>query len=320
MIFLLNFFLLNYSTGASRGIGLEIGKLLASKGANVAVAAKTAEPHAKLPGTIFTAVEEIEKIGKENNYNSVRGLPLQVDIRDAEKVEDAIQKTIDKFGNLDIIINNASAINMSSTLQAKPKSYDLMNSINVKGTWLVSKFALPHLLKSAEQGRNPHILTLSPPLHLNLFQPFTQNRKDDSGDQFKQVGAAYSVSKLGMSIATYALAAETFGKVACNTLWPYTLIGTSAMKIVSPNAEIEERRWRSPSIVAEAAIRILEQDAKTFSGQMLVDELYLREHGFNNEQLKEFSLGGRDIKFDELAEDLFISKTLRDEIVSKRGT
>lgn len=306
-------------TGASRGIGLEIGKLLASKGANVVVAAKTIDTHPKLPGTIFSAAKEIEKIGKENNHDSVTGLALQVDVRDAKNVEDAIETTIGKLGNLDIVINNASAINIAPTHEAKPKSFDLMESVNAKGTWLVSRFALPHLLQSAQKGRNPHILTLSPPLHYNLFQPFSDPRKNDSGNQFKQVGSAYSISKLGMSIATYALAAETFGKVGCNTLWPFTLIGTSAMKIVSPNAKDEERRWRSPSIVAEAAIRMLEQDAKTFTGQMLVDELYLRQHGFTNEKFKEFSLGGPSIKFDELAEDLFISNELREEIIAKRN-
>lgn len=140
--------------------------------------------------------------------------------------------------------------------------YDLMNSINSRGTWLVSRFALPHLVKSSSAGRNPHILTLSPPLHYNMLS--TDPKHGTFPDQFATTASAYTIAKIGMSLNTLALAAELRGKVGVNALWPYTLIGTSAMKIVSPNAEVEEQRWRSPEIVSEAAIRVLEEDGSKF--------------------------------------------------------
>jgi citronellol/citronellal dehydrogenase len=295
-------------TGASRGIGLEIGKLLAQHGANVAVAAKTTEPHPKLPGTIYTAAEEIDEVAAKHKQKG-KGLAIKLDIRHAEQVEQAIEQTVDRFGNLDILINNASAINMSPTVDATPKSYDLMNNINARGTWLVSRYALPHLLNSHQASRNPHILTLSPPLNMKMFD----HHQGGYPSEFKAVGAAYSVSKLGMSIATVGLAAETQGKIACNCLWPVTLIGTSAMQVVSPNAAQEQKRWRSPAFVAEAALRILQQDSKTHSGQFHLDEVFLRaQQSFDNSTINDYNLGGPEVALEDLADDLFISGQIRD--------
>ncbi|EPQ27534.1 uncharacterized protein PFL1_05072 [Pseudozyma flocculosa PF-1] len=304
-----------FITGASRGIGLEIGKALARRGANVAVAAKTADPHPKLPGTIHTAVSEIDEIGERHNTGA-RGLALQLDIRDADAVEAAIEKTVERFGALDIVVNNASAINMKPTVEASVKSYDLMNGINARGTYLVSRFALPHLLRSSSQSRNPHILTLSPPLTYNTLSPSPADTIFPG--QLAQTGTAYAIAKFGMSLATLALAAETQGKVGVNALWPYTLIGTSAMKIVSNNQE-EEKRWRSPEIVSEAAVRVLEERGDKFTAQFLIDEVYLRTaHKFTHNDLAAFSLGGSDTPFEDLAEDLYISQQVRDEVARVR--
>ncbi|PWN53225.1 NAD(P)-binding protein [Violaceomyces palustris] len=305
-----------FITGASRGIGLEIAKSLATRGANVAVAAKTTEPHPKLPGTIHTAVEEINQIG-ERNGSGAKGLAIQLDVRDADAVKDAIDRTVGTLGNLDIVINNASAINVKPTVEASVKSYDLMNNINSRGTWLVSRFALPHLLKSASESRNPHILTLSPTLTYSMLS--ASSSRGGFPSQFSQTASAYTIAKFGMSLNTLALAAETMGKVGVNSLWPYTLIGTSAMKIVSPNSDVEEKRWRSPKIVSEAAVRVLEEYGATFSAQFLVDEIYLRrKHGFTDEQIAEFSLGGKETPLESLAEDLYISQELREDVLRAR--
>ncbi|UZJ56158.1 hypothetical protein CBS101457_005478 [Exobasidium rhododendri] len=304
-----------FITGASRGIGLEIGRLLARHGANVAVAAKSSDPNPKLPGTIHSAVEEINEIGERSGSGS-KGFAIKLDIREADKVEEAIESTVERFGGLDIVVNNASAINMKPTVEATPKSYDLMNNINARGTWLVSRYALPHLLRSSERSRNPHILTLSPPLSYSMFSTSPSGAYPS---QFSQTAAAYAIAKFGMSLGTFALAAETQGKVGCNGLWPFTLIGTSAMKIVSKNAEVEEKFWRSPEIVAEAAVRMLQEDAKTFTAQWKLDEVYLRrEHGFTDDQIAAFSMGGKDTPLDSLKEDLYITQDMRDDINKAR--
>ncbi|PWY99588.1 NAD(P)-binding protein [Testicularia cyperi] len=312
-----------FITGASRGIGLEIGKVLAAQGANVVVAAKTVEPHPKLPGTIYTAAEELDAIGAATG-SGARALPLQLDIRDAAAVQDAIAATKDKFGALDIVVNNASAISMKPTLEASVKSYDLMNSINSRGSWLVAKHALPLLLESSTNGRNPQILTLSPPLTYGMLDPTPSTAKDAIYPaQMAQCASAYAIAKFGMSLLTLSLSAELFGKVAVNSLWPYTLIGTSAMKIVSANADEEAKRWRSPTIVAQAALRIFQEQSSSspdrpFTGQFLVDEIYLRQKGLTTDQIKQFNLHEATPQH-ELAEDLYISQQLRDAVHKSRS-
>ncbi|ETS62081.1 hypothetical protein PaG_03640 [Moesziomyces aphidis] len=307
-----------FITGGSRGIGLEIGKCLASRGANVVIAAKTATPHPKLPGTIYTACDEIAAEADKAG-SGAQAHPVQLDIRDASAVESAINAVADKFGGLDMVINNASAINMTPTKDAAVKSYDLMNGINARGSWLVSRFALPHLLESAERGNNPHILTLSPPLNFNTLST-TVGKQDPPAIfpyQFAQTASAYTIAKFGMSLLTLALAAETTGKVAVNSLWPYTLIATSAMKIVSKDASVQERKWRNPAIVAQAAARIVEENAANFTAKFLVDELYLREKGFTNNDLHKFNVD-ESTHLNDLAEDLYISQELRDAINAGR--
>lgn len=207
---------------------------------------------------------------------------------------------------------------MKPTVEATPKSYDLMNNINARGTWLVSRYALPHLLQSFEKSRNPHILTLSPPLTYSMFS--TDKDKGGFPLQFSQTASAYTIAKIGMSLGTFALAAETAGKIGCNGLWPYTLIGTSAMKVVSKDAKTEEKFWRSPSIVADAAIRILQEDARHFTARWILDEVYLRRNqGFSDEQIANYSMGGSDTPLDLLKEDLYITQEMRDDIQQARS-
>ncbi|WFD05672.1 hypothetical protein MVES1_001004 [Malassezia vespertilionis] len=298
------------STGASRGIGAEVAKTLAARGANVVIAAKSAEPHKILPGTIHSVADEVHAIA-DKHQNGAKALPIQMDVRDDRAVKDAIAKAVGTFGNLDILVNNASAINLGTTVDAKPKNYDLVNNINARGTWLVSRYALEHLYQSASAGRNPHIVTLSPPLNQGLFA-----RRDDKMDaSFAQTRALYAMSKCAMSVAAYALAGEALPRgVASNTIWPYTLIGTSAMRVVNPG-EGAERGWRSPAIVSDAAVRLVQEDAKEWTGRFLIDELYLRErHGFTTEQMAAYSIAGPDTPFSDLSEDLFITQEVREAV------
>jgi len=201
---------------------------------------------------------------------------------------------------------------MCPTTEAAPKVYDLVNNINARGTWLVSRFAFPHLIESARSSRNPHIITLSPPLNQGLFDP-----KQTPTKVFAETRALYSMSKIAMSTAAYAFAAEGAEHgIASNTLWPYTMIGTSAMRIVNPG-EGAERTWRSPRIVADAAVRMLEEDARVFTGRFIIDELYLRQsHQFSNDLIAAYSLGGRDTPFKDLAEDLYIPSEIRKAVQS----
>ncbi|NBC21989.1 MAG: SDR family NAD(P)-dependent oxidoreductase, partial [Gammaproteobacteria bacterium] len=195
-----------FISGASRGIGLAIARRAAADGANIAIAAKTAEPHPKLPGTIYTAAEEIEEAGGQ-------ALPVVCDIRDEEQVRSAVAATVERFGGLDICVNNASAISLTGTLQTEMKRYDLMHQINTRGTFLVSKTCLPHLL----EAENPHILNLSPPLNMDekWFAPHV----------------AYTMAKFGMSLCVLGMAGEFRDKgVAVNALWPRTTIATAAVK------------------------------------------------------------------------------------------
>ena len=244
-----------FITGGSRGIGLAIALKAAADGANVAIAAKTVEPHPKLEGTIHTAAAEIEKAGG-------KALPLAVDVRDEEAVKAAIEKTAAHFGGIDIVVNNASAISLTPVQQTDMRRFDLMHQINTRGTFMVSKYAIPHLLKAA----NPHILMLSPPLDMKekWFAPHT----------------AYTMAKFGMSLVVLGLAGELRGKVAVNALWPRTTIATAAIKNLLGGDAIM-RRSRTPAILADAAYRVFEKP-KSFTGHFLIDDNFLEREGITD--------------------------------------
>ncbi|MCK9909013.1 NAD(P)-dependent oxidoreductase [Microbacteriaceae bacterium K1510] len=241
-----------FITGGSRGIGLAIALKAAADGANVAIAAKTAEPHPKLEGTIHTAAAEIEKAGG-------RALPLQVDVREEASVAEAIEQTAKTFGGLDIVVNNASAIQLTPVAQTDMKRFDLMHQINARGTFMVSKYALPHLTKAA----NPHILTLSPPLDMKekWFAPAT----------------GYAMAKFGMSLVVLGLAGEMRGKVAVNALWPRTTIATAAVKNLL-GGDVMMRMSRKADILADAAWRIFQKPVG-FTGNFLIDDTFLASEG-----------------------------------------
>jgi citronellol/citronellal dehydrogenase len=241
-----------FITGASRGIGLAIALRAARDGANIAIAAKTAEPHPKLPGTIFSAAEEIEKAGGN-------ALPLICDIRFEDQVERAVRAAVEKFGGLDICVNNASAISLTGTLETEMKRFDLMLGINARGSFMVSKYCLPHLL----QAPNPHILMLSPPLDM---QP-----KWFAGH------TAYSLAKYGMSLCVLGMAAEFSGKVAVNALWPRTAIATAAIRLAA-GSDDAAKACRTPEILADAAYAIFGKP-KSFTGNFLIDDNFLAENG-----------------------------------------
>lgn len=245
-----------FITGASRGIGLAIALRAARDGANVAVAAKTTEPHPKLPGTIYTAAEQIEAAGG-------RALPLAVDVRDDGQVNEAIERTVETFGALDILVNNASAISLTPTAATPMRRFDLMHAINTRGTLLCSKLCAPHL----ERAANPHILMLAPPLNLDArwFAPHLP----------------YSLAKFGMSLCVLGLSGELRSQgIAVNALWPRTIIGTAALKVALQGAPAETlRRVRAPEILADAAHAILTRDSRSFSGNFCIDEQVLKEQG-----------------------------------------
>jgi citronellol/citronellal dehydrogenase len=242
-----------FITGASRGIGLAIAKRLAREGANVAVAAKTTEPHPKLPGTIFTAAEEIEAAGG-------RALPLAVDVRDEVAVQEAMARTVETFGGLDVLINNASAIQLTGTVETAMKRFDLMFDVNVRGTFLCSQTAIPHLAKSA----NPHILMLSPPLSMEA--------------RWFAGHVAYTMSKYGMSQCVLGMSAELAPRgIAVNALWPRTVIDTAALAMLG--GLVPREGCRTPEIVADAAAWILAQPSRTTTGNFFLDEEVLRAQG-----------------------------------------
>lgn len=243
-----------FITGASRGIGLAIALAAARQGANIAVAAKTSEPHAKLPGTIHTAAQEIVEAGG-------KALALTVDVRDEASVQAAMDQTVASFGGIDIVVNNASAIKLTKVADTDMRRFDLMHQVNARGTFLVSKTALPHLAKSA----NPHILMLSPPLDMKekWFAPYT----------------GYAMAKFGMSLVVLGLAGELRAKgIAVNALWPRTTIATSAIKNLLGGDSIMQMS-RTPDILADAACRIFEKPAKSFTGQFLIDDTFLAAEG-----------------------------------------
>ena len=243
-----------FITGASRGIGLAIGLRAARDGANVAIAAKTAEPHPKLEGTIYTAAAEIEKAGG-------KALPLICDIRHEEQVAEAVAKTIAAFGGIDICVNNASAISLTGTLATDMKRFDLMHQINTRGTFLTSKLCIPHLAKAA----NPHILMLSPPL--------------DMKPKWFGGHVAYSIAKYGMSLCVLGLAEELKPQgIAVNALWPRTPIATAAVSNLL-GGEALVRASRTPEIVADAAHLMFRQASREFTGRFCIDDTLLTEYG-----------------------------------------
>ena len=241
-----------FISGGSRGIGLAIALRAARDGANVAIAAKTAEPHPSLRGTIYSAAREIEEAGGQ-------ALPLICDIREEEQVEAAVAATVARYGRIDICLNNASAVRLTGILGTPMKRYDLINGVNTRGTFLVTQKCLPHLLAVD----NPHILTISPPLHMEerWFAPHV----------------AYSIAKFGMSLVTLGVAGEFRGRVAANTLWPRTAIDTAAMAEFKSHLDVG--RLRSPEIMADAAYLILTSDAKTVTGKFFIDDEVLAAYG-----------------------------------------
>lgn len=264
-----------FVSGASRGIGLEIALRAARDGANVALIAKTAEPHPKLEGTVYTAAEQIEAAGGS-------ALAIVGDIRDEAQVADAVAQAVERFGGIDICVNNASAINLSGTEALEMKRYDLMQDINVRGTFAVSRACIPHLRK----GDNPHILTLSPPIDLDP----------------KWLGPhiGYTLAKYGMSLIGLGLAAELREDgVASNTLWPRTLVATAAVQnLLGGDAAME--RARKPAIYADAAYAIFNRPARECSGNSFLCEDVLLEEGVTDLSPYSFVPGA------ELAVDLFV--------------
>jgi citronellol/citronellal dehydrogenase len=243
-----------FITGASRGIGLAIALRAAKDGANIVIAAKTVEPHAKLEGTIYTAAAQIEAAGG-------KALPLMVDIRDETNVVDALAKAANVFGSIDILVNNASAINLSNTSAIDMKRYDLMQQINQRGTFMVSKYAIPYL----EKASNPHILMLSPPL--------------DMKEKWFAGHVAYSMAKYGMSLVVLGLAGELREKgIAVNALWPRTTIATAAVKNLL-GGDMLMNASRTPEILADAAHMIFAKNAKEFTGNFLIDDTFMYNEG-----------------------------------------
>lgn len=262
-------------TGGSRGIGLAIARKLASEGVRVVLAAKTTEPHPRLPGTIYEAAEEIKALGGT-------ALPLVLDLRDEEQIQSVVQETVNTFGGIDILVNNASAIFLAGIEHTPAKRYDLMHQINVRGTFLMSQACIPFLKKS----NHAHILSLSPPLDMDpaWFENHT----------------AYTMSKFGMSMVTLGLSAELKPfRIAANALWPKTTIATAAVQnLLGGDALIQ--RSRKPEIVADAAFAILSRDPSACTGNFFIDEAILREEG-----VMDFSKYAVDPS-SELAPDLFI--------------
>jgi citronellol/citronellal dehydrogenase len=246
-----------FITGGSRGIGLAIAVRVARDGANVIIAAKTAEPHPKLPGTIYTAADEIRAAGGQ-------ALPVVCDIRSEEQVVEAVRRGVEKFGGIDICVNNASAISLEPTSRTEMRRFDLMHQVNTRGTFMVSKICLPHLEKSA----NPHILNLSPPLNMDekWFAPHV----------------AYSIAKYGMSLCVLGMAGEFRARgIAVNALWPRSTIATAAVQNLLGGDELV-RRSRKPEIMADAAHVILTKPSREFTGNFCIDDEILERAGIKD--------------------------------------
>lgn len=264
-----------FITGGSRGIGLAIALRAARDGANIAIAAKTAEENPKLPGTIFTAAKEIEAAGGT-------ALPIQCDIRDEEAIVTAVAKAANQFGGLDILINNASAINLTPTEKTPAKRFDLMFDVNVRGTFLTSQAAIPYLRESAKAGRNPHILTLSPPLSMN--------------PKWFKSHVAYTMSKYGMSMCVLGMAEEFKREgIAVNALWPRTAIDTAALQMI-PGVDTDF--CRKPEILSDTAYIILNRDAKTTTGNFFVDDEVLAAEGITDLEKYSVKPGTTDFLLD----------------------
>src|SRR5665213_32774 len=248
-----------FITGASRGIGLAIACRAARDGANVAIAAKTTEAHPKLPGTIYSAADAVEAAGGH-------ALALQCDIRDEASVHDAVAKTVERFGAIDILVNNASAISLTPTPATPMKRFDLMFGVNVRGTYLCTQTCLSHLIESARAGRNAQVLNMAPPLSMKAHW-FEQH-------------TAYTMAKYGMSMCTLGHAAEFKPHgIGVNSLWPRTAIATAALQMI-PGIDIDA--CRTPEILADAAYLVLTSDARTTSGNFFIDDVVLAEHGITD--------------------------------------
>ncbi|ASY10719.1 SDR family oxidoreductase [Candidatus Planktophila lacus] len=248
-----------FVTGGSRGIGLAIALRAARDGASVAIAAKTSEPNPKLPGTIHSAAQEIRDAGGV-------ALPIQCDLRDEEQIAAAVNQAAQEFGGIDILINNASAINLTPTEATPAKRFDLMFDVNVRGTFLTSQAAIPHLRESAKAGRNPHILTLSPPLSMKA--------------KWFQHHVAYTMAKYGMSMCVLGMS-EEFRKtgIAINALWPRTAIDTAALQMIPG---VDTAACRTPEILADAAYVILNRESKDCTGNFFVDDEVLASVGITD--------------------------------------
>lgn len=248
-----------FITGGSRGIGLAIALRAAADGASIAIAAKTAEPNPKLPGTIYTAAEEIKAAGGV-------ALPIQCDLRDESAIEKAVKLAAETFGGIDILVNNASAINLTRTEATPAKRFDLMFDVNVRGTFLTSQAAIPYLRDSAKQGRNPHILNLSPPLSMN--------------PKWFKNNVAYTMAKYGMSMCVLGMSAE-FKRdgIAVNALWPRTVIDTAALQMIPG---IDATAGRTPEILADAAYIIFNRTATECTGNFFVDDELLASEGITD--------------------------------------
>ena len=278
-----------FITGASRGIGLAIAKRAAADGASIAIAAKTTEPHPKLPGTIYTAAAEIEEAGG-------KALPLVCDIRFEEQVQAAVDKTVETFGGIDICINNASAISPTPTLATEMKRYDLMNEINTRGTFLCSKVCIPHL----KQGSNPHILNLAPPLDMDAkwFAPHV----------------AYTIAKMGMSLCTLGMSRELAGDgIAVNSLWPLTAIDTAAVRNVL-GGDAMAKSSRTVEIMADAAYMVLTRPARECTGNFFIDEVVLREAGVTEFDAYAVAPGN------DLFRDFFVPDAIADALPTRTVT
>ena len=262
-------------SGASRGLGAAMAEKFAAEGASIALIAKTDKPNPKLPGTIHSVAERVQALGGN-------ALPIALDIRDADGIQAAIAKTVDTFGGLDVVINNASAISLTKTSDTNMKRFDLMMQVNQRATWAFAKFATPYL----EKSENPHILTMSPPLSMK--------------PKWFKDSLAYTMSKFGMSMCTLGLAEELRGHgIAANSLWPKTTVDSAAVRNLFPPQVLEASR--KPSIVADAAFGIITKPATSFTGQFLLDEDFLRSEG-----VEDFSEYAVNPELGRLQPDLYV--------------
>lgn len=267
-----------FISGASRGIGLAIALKAARDGANVALIAKTAEPHPKLEGTVYTAAEQIEEAGG-------KALPIVGDIRDADAVAAAVEQAVEKFGGIDVCVNNASAINLAGTEQLEPKRYDLMQDINTRGTFVVSRACVPYL----RQAENPHILTLSPPISLE--------------PQWLGGHIGYTIAKYGMSLCALGFAAEFAGDgIASNALWPRTLVATAAVQnLLGGDAAMQKSR--KPELYADAAYAVITKPSREYTGQTLLCEDVLYDEGVTDLSAYSF-VDGAEPQVDLFVDDI----------------